>query len=129
MACGSRSDGMAVFMTADHLRNAVESQHHCHAHFVQTVPVHEEFQGQTVWDGVVHVFDIEDRPKATRAYAWYSAIGGSDKRRFFAVLQLGAIRSPLDAVGAAIVAEHRTARGAGDSNPQPPDYKSDAPSN
>jgi len=34
-------------------------------------------------------------------------IVGSDKRRFFAVLQLGAIRSPVDAVRAAIVAEAR----------------------
>jgi hypothetical protein len=30
---------------------------------------------------------------------------GSDKRRFFAVLHVGPIKSPLDAVRAAIVAE------------------------
>jgi len=46
--------------------------------------------------------------KATRAYAWSSPIEGSDKRRFFAVLHMGAIKSPTDAVRAAIVAEHRT---------------------
>jgi hypothetical protein len=34
-------------------------------------------------------------------------IEGSDKRRFFAVLQMGAIKSPADAVRAAIVAERR----------------------
>ena len=55
----------------------------------------------------VHVFDIEGHPKATRAYAWSSPIEGSDKRRFFAVLHMGAIDSPLAAVRAAIIAEHR----------------------
>jgi hypothetical protein len=42
-------------------------------------------------------------PKATRAY-----LEGRDKRRFYAVLHLGGIRSPLDAMRAAIVAERRT---------------------
>ena len=77
--------------------------------FVDAVPVKEAFQGRTVWEGVVHVFDLEDHPKATRAYAWSSPIEGSDKRRFYAVLHLGGIRSPLDAVRAAIVAERRAA--------------------
>ena len=56
---------------------------------------------------MVHVFDLAGNPNATRAYAWSSPIEGSDKRRFFAVLHIGAIRSPVDAVRAAIVAEHR----------------------
>ncbi len=46
---------------------------------------------------------------ATRAYAWSSAIDGSDKRRIYAVLGIGAIKTPLDAVRAAIVAEQRAA--------------------
>jgi hypothetical protein len=55
----------------------------------------------------LHVFDLEGHPKATRAYAWPSPIEDSEKRRFFAVLHMGAIKSPVDAVRAAIVAEHR----------------------
>jgi len=89
------------------LTRAVESMHSCRAALTQTAPVRETFQGQPVWEGVVHVFVLEGHPQATRAYAWSSPIKGSDKRRFFAVLQLGAIKSPLDAVRAAIVAEHR----------------------
>ena len=89
------------------LRQSVESLHSCRAIFAQTVPIHEAFHGQVVWDGVVHVFDLEDHPNAIRAYSWSSPIEGSDKRRFFAVLHLGSISSPLDAVRAAIVAEHR----------------------
>jgi hypothetical protein len=60
---------------------------------------------------VVNVFDLHGHPKATRAYAWSSPIEGSDKRRFFAVLELGGIKSPTDAVRAAIVAEHRSEGG------------------
>ena len=77
------------------------------ATLAQTVPIRETFQGQPVWEGIVHVFGLEGHPKATRAYAWSSPIEGSEKHRFFAVLQLGAIKTPLDAVRAAIVAEQR----------------------
>jgi hypothetical protein len=70
------------------------------------VPVRETFQGGTVWDGVVHVFKLAEHPKATRAYAW-SCERPDGKRRFFAVLDLAPILSPVDAVRAAIVAEAR----------------------
>jgi hypothetical protein len=81
------------------LKHAVESQHGGTATLAQSVPVHETFKGEPVWEGVVHVFDLEGHPKATRAYAWSSPIEGSTKRRFFAVLHMGGIRSPQDAVG------------------------------
>jgi len=90
------------------LRNAVETQHGGTATLVQSVPVDERHNGQPVWQGVVHVFDLADNPKATRAYAWSSAIDGSTKRRFYAVLQIPPINTPVDAVRAAIVAEHKT---------------------
>ena len=89
------------------LQFAISSQHGGRATLAQSVPVRETHNGQTVWEGVVHVFDLAGHPKATRAYAWSSPIEGSDKRRFFAVLQMGAIKSPVDAVRAAIVAEQR----------------------
>jgi hypothetical protein len=91
----------------DQLKEVVEAQHGGQATLMQSVPVRESFGGKTVWEGVVHVFDLADNPKATRAYAWSSPVEGSDKRRFFAVLHMGAIKSPVDAVRAAIVAEHR----------------------
>jgi hypothetical protein len=89
------------------LREAIEGMHGGTATLAQSLPVRETFEGKTVWEGVVHVFELAGHPKATRAYAWSSAIEGSDKRRFFAVLHQGAIKSPLDAVRAAIVAEQR----------------------
>jgi len=63
--------------------------------------------GSDVWEGVVHVFELSGHPTAVRAYAWSSPVEGSDKRRFFAVLHQGPIKSPADAVRAAIVAEQR----------------------
>lgn len=92
----------------DRLKNAIQSQHGGVATHVESIPVRETFQGQIVWEGVVEVFDLEGHPEATRAYAWSSPIEGSDKRRFYAVLHLGGIRSPQDAVRAAIVAEQRS---------------------
>lgn len=89
------------------LARAVEATHGGKATLVQSVPVREIFGDQIVWDGVVHVFDLAGHSKATRAYAWSSPIEGGSKRRFFAVLHMGGIKSPLDAVRAAIVAEHR----------------------
>ncbi len=91
----------------DQLKQAIESQHGGKATPAQSVPVRETFEGKSVWEGVVHVFDLAGHPKATQAYAWSSPIKGSTKRRFFPVLKMGAIMSPADAVRAAIVAEHR----------------------
>jgi hypothetical protein len=94
-------------VSPDQLKHAVESQHGCKARLAQSVPIKERHGNATVWEGVVHVFDLTGHPKATRAYAWSSPIEGSDKRRFFAVLDIPPIMSPLDAVRAAIVAEQR----------------------
>jgi hypothetical protein len=95
-------------VSADQLKQAVEGQHGGTATLVDTLPVKEVYDGQTVWEGVVHIFDLEGHPKATRAYAWSSPVEGSSRRRFYAVLHLGGIRSPLDAVRVAVVAERRS---------------------
>ena len=99
---------MNLDVSPDQLSDAIEEQHGGRSTFIQSVPVRESFAGAPVWEGVVHVFDLAGNPNATRAYAWSSPIEGSDRRRFFAVLHMGAIKSPVDAVRAAIVAEHRS---------------------
>jgi hypothetical protein len=95
---------------ADQLKAAVESQFDGTATLAHSVPVKETFRGATVWEGIVHVFDLAGHPKATRAYAWSRPVEGSTKRRFFAVLHMGPIDSPLAAVRAAIVAEQRASK-------------------
>lgn len=101
-------------MTDDEIRSlrvAVERMHGGTAALAQSVPVLENFDGKPVWEGVVHVFALAEHPTATRAYAWSSPIEGSTKRRFFAVLHTERISSPVEAVRAAIVAEHRSKAG------------------
>lgn len=73
----------------DDLKTAIERMHGGTARLAQSVPVKETHEGRTAWEGVVHIFNLDDHPTATRAYAWSSPIEGSDKRRFFAVLQAG----------------------------------------
>jgi hypothetical protein len=108
-----------IEVSPDELKHTVESQHGGTATLVQSVPVTETMkrrtesdgmtvmQEQTVWEGVVHVFDLAGHATAKRAYAWSSPIEGSTKRRFYAVLHTGSITGPLEAVRAAIVAENR----------------------
>jgi len=57
------------------LKRITESQHGSKATLVQSVPVDKYFDGEPVWKGIVHVFDLEGHPKATRAHAWLSPIG------------------------------------------------------
>lgn len=95
-------------VSIEDLKTAVERQHHCSTQLAQSVPVKEGHEGATVWEDVVHVFDLEGHPTAKRAYAWSSPIEGSDKRRFFAVLHQDPVTSPVEAVRAAIVAEARS---------------------
>jgi hypothetical protein len=96
-------------VSAQELKRAVESQHGGTATLVQSVPVHEQHGGETVWQGTVHIFDLAGHPKAKRAYAWsYELPDG--KRRFFAVLHVPPIIGPVEAVRAAIVAEAKSER-------------------
>jgi hypothetical protein len=88
----------------DQLEHVIETQYGGTATFVRLVPVRETFERQTVWEGIVHVFDLGGNPKTTRAYAW-SSLQGDGKRRYFAVLHVPPIVSPGDAVTAAMAAE------------------------
>jgi hypothetical protein len=97
----------ASFMdvSATELKRAVEARHGCKATVFQSVPIKETFGRNTVWEGVVHIFSLTRHPTAKRAYAWSFPIEGRHKRRFFAVLHLPPVTSPIEAVRAAIVAE------------------------
>jgi hypothetical protein len=89
----------------DTLREAIRSFHGCEATWVESVPVEETIEGQTVWEGVVHIFHLHGHPTATLCYTWSYAIDDSEKRRFVAVLHQGPVDSPQAAVRAAIVEE------------------------
>ena len=87
------------------LVKAFRDLHGCEAKHIETVPVIERFQGKTVWEGEVEVFDLSGHAKASRGYAWaYDKAKGSE---IVAVLELPPVISPKTAVQAAIVGKMR----------------------
>lgn len=93
------------------LQQAVEGLHGCEATFNRVVHVHETHEGQTAWDGDVHIFDLQEHETASVAYAWSEEVPGTDRRRFYAVLHAGPVASASDAVRASIVEAHRKPAG------------------
>jgi hypothetical protein len=93
------------------LKGAILRLHECQAEHFETVPVKETFQGKTVWDGEVEVFNLRGHPKAVRAYAWGHRAGPNDETmRYVAVLELPPVTSPETAVRAATMQEIKSAR-------------------
>ena len=72
--------------------------HSAESKLIARVPVHEQFQGETVWKGEVLVFELLDHPEATSCYAW--EVDGE----VIAVLGVGPVQSASDAVRASILA-------------------------
>jgi hypothetical protein len=95
-----------IEVEADDLRQAVEHLHACGASLRDVQVVKEEWEGQTVWEGIVHVFDIDGNTAASTCFAWSSPIDGTDCRKFYAVLQVPPISTPNGAVRASIVADN-----------------------
>jgi hypothetical protein len=66
--------------------------------------VHEVFQGKTVWDGKVEVFELIGHPKAKRAYGWSHPEGENDQgERFVTVLAIPPVNSPRTVVQASFL--------------------------
>src|SRR5437016_6158522 len=63
------------------LQAAILNLHGCESKYLETVPVTEEFNGETIWQGEVEVFELKDHPKAKRAYAWGHVTGDNDQAR------------------------------------------------
>ena len=94
--------------SVEDLQRAVEQMHNCRASLRETVQVREQFRKKVVWEGIVHVFDLEGHPAALTCYAWSAPIEGSKKRKFYAVLHVLPVTSPVEAVRAAIIQDHRS---------------------
>jgi hypothetical protein len=93
----------------EELREMIRRVHDAEATHVESVPVTETFEGKTVWDGTVEVFDLKGHPAAQRAYAWaHDTDDPLAPRRHVMVLHLHPIQSARDAVRAAIVQEFKS---------------------
>jgi|ERR1035437_8590422 hypothetical protein len=93
----------------EELKDVIRRLYGAEATHVESVPVKETFQGQTVWDGIVEVFDLKGHPTAQRVYAWaHDTDDPKNPRRHVTVLHSHPIKSAEDAVRAAIVQEFRS---------------------
>lgn len=93
------------------LQAAILKLHGCEATYLETVPVTENFQGETIWQGEVEVFELKGHPKAKRCYAWGHMTGEHGQaRRYVTVLELPPVDSPQTAVRASIMEEIQSAR-------------------
>ena len=92
----------------EELRDVIRKLHGAEPTHVESIPVTERFGGQTVWDGIVEVFELKGHPKANRVYAWAHDTDDPQKpRRHVTVLHIPPITSAVLAVKAAIVEEFR----------------------
>ena len=92
----------------EELRDVIRRLHGAETTHVESVPVKETFQGKTVWEGIVEVFDLHGHPKATRVYAWAHETDDPQKPvRHVTVLHLHPIKSAQDAVRAVILQDAR----------------------
>jgi hypothetical protein len=89
----------------DDLRAVIAKLHGCGSTHVESVAVHEVFRGETVWDGIVEVFDLVGHGKAKRCYAWNFQDG--KETRYVTVLEIPPVESPQTAVRAAIVSKEQ----------------------
>jgi hypothetical protein len=88
------------------LQDVIRRLHGVESKHVETVAVKETFEGTTVWDGLVEVFELKGHETAHRVYAWaHDTDDPANPRRHVTVLQLDPITSAQDAVRAAILQE------------------------
>jgi len=80
------------------LRDVIRHLHGAEATHIESVPVKEEFQGKTVWDGVVEVFELKNHHETDNP---------QKPVRHVTVLHLHPIKSAQDAVRAVILQEAR----------------------
>jgi hypothetical protein len=91
------------------LQDAIRHLHGCESTWVESVPVREEHEGATIWDGEVQVFDLVGHPTSPRAYAWSYPTTGT-KRRFVVVLHVPGVDTPQKAVQFCIVQDFKRAQ-------------------
>jgi hypothetical protein len=97
----------------EELRDVIRHLHGADATHMESVPVKEEFRGETVWEGVVEVFRLHGHPTASKVYAWTESVNDTDRpKHHVTVLHSHPIESARQAVQAAIVQEFRSLESA-----------------
>jgi hypothetical protein len=99
----------------EELKDVIRKLHGVESTHRESVPVKEVFQGKTVWEGIVEVFELHDHPKANTAYAWTHITDDPDiPKRSVTVLHVPPAVSPITAVRVAIMQELKELRANAD---------------
>jgi len=94
----------------EELKGVIHKLHGATATHRESVSVKETFNGETVWEGIVEVFDLKGHPKANKAYAWSQDADDPDKPTYYVtVLHIPPAVSPETAGRAALRQEFRNA--------------------
>jgi hypothetical protein len=97
----------------EELRDVIRRLHGVEARHVESVPITEHFEGRTIWDGIVEVFEISGDSRTNKVYAWaHDTDDPAKPRHHVTVLHIPPVITPLLAVRAAIVQEFRNAQAA-----------------
>ncbi len=90
----------------EELREVIRRVHGVDSEHLRTVAVKESLQGNTLWNGLVEVFELKGHPSAEHAYAWADRMDDPTHRRHHVtILELPPIKSAQDAVRVAIEQE------------------------
>ena len=91
------------------LRQVISNVHGCESRHVESIHVLETYQGQTVWDGQVQVFDLCEPYVGRKCFAWGCVDEHPRKqRRYVTVLEAPTVRSASEAVRASLISDART---------------------
>ena len=90
----------------DELKEVIRTLHGVESTHIESVPVKETFKGQTVWEGIVEVFELHNHPSAKRLYAWAHETDNPDKPiRHVTILHMGPVDSAPKAVQISILGD------------------------
>lgn len=90
----------------ERLIQVITHLHKCRAKHIGTVPVREAFQGQTLWQGDVEVFELTGHPKAGRCYGWTYG----EPEEFMTILELPPVTDAQSAVKVGVAYQIKKAR-------------------
>ncbi|HEX4032648.1 MAG TPA: hypothetical protein VHX20_19970 [Terracidiphilus sp.] len=97
----------------EELKDVIRKLHGVESTHRQSVAVKEVFQGKTVWEGIVEVFELHGHERADTAFAWTHATDDpKTPKRSVTVLKIPPAVSPETAVRAVILQEFRNAETA-----------------
>ncbi len=95
------------------LQDAIRHHYGCEAKHLETVPITERFQGRTVWDGKVEVFQLVNYLTAEKLFAWgYDDPESEQNLNAITILAQPPTVTPEQAVRAYIANQYRMGKDA-----------------